>query len=91
MEHWLFGLIVSQRQLVHLPCRRNGDLGREGVLGTLLSPEGAARLEPTFSRDQPSSNRSALTGGGGDEPGPAPRPYLENCTVDAKQASLWPS
>ena len=30
VEHWLFGLIVSQRQLVHLPCRRNGD--REGAL-----------------------------------------------------------
>ena len=58
------------------------------ALGTLLSPEGAA-LEPYLVGTSPRRTaplhvaRAMIKG--------RPHPYLENCTVDAKQASLWPS
>jgi hypothetical protein len=56
VEHWLFGLIVMQRQLVHLLA--GGTVtAMTAWPSTLLGPEGTDALGPPFGLDRPLAER----------------------------------
>ena len=98
VEHWLFGLIVSQRQLVHLLA--GGTLTAMAAWpSTLLGPEGTDVLWSALRLDRPLAERprsraiyarslGRRANRGTRRSRARYRPYFENCIVDASIISV---